>query len=107
MGKGNIEIDKSMVKTVDDGKIITSLPNVLVGNRYYPMFQVLSPTNCDICGSKLHVNSHYTRYILSSYGTIACNVTYWICPTCKKNFHDTIVGVPGSANYSYEFRKKQ
>ncbi len=37
MGKGNISIDKSMVKTVVDGKIIIPLPNVLVENRYYPM----------------------------------------------------------------------
>jgi hypothetical protein len=35
MGKGNISIDKSMVKTVVDGKIIIPLPKVLVENRYY------------------------------------------------------------------------
>jgi len=107
MAKGNIKIDKSMVKTVDDGKIITSLPNVLIGNRYYPMFQVLSPTNCDTCDSKLYVNSHYTRFILSSWGTIAINVTYWVCPVCKKHFHDQIACVPDSANYTSEFYDKQ
>ncbi|MDD4576703.1 MAG: hypothetical protein PHI36_09775, partial [Bacteroidales bacterium] len=85
MGKGNIAIDKSMVKTVFDGKIIIPLPKVLVGNRYYPMFSISSFTHCDDCGSKLHVNSHHTRWILSSHGTIACNVTYWICPSCKKS----------------------
>jgi len=42
MGKGNIAIDKSMVKTVVDGKIIIPLPKVLVGNRYYPMFSISS-----------------------------------------------------------------
>ena len=76
MGKGNISVDKSMIKTVVDGKIIIPLPKVLVENRYYPMFSICSPTHCDDCGSKLHVNSHYTRFILSSYGTIARDVTY-------------------------------
>ena len=107
MGKGNITIDKSMIKMVVDGKIIIPLPNVLIGNRYYPMFSIWSPTHCDDCGSKLHVNSHYTRFILSSYGTIARDVTYWFCHACKKHFHDRIIGVPGSANYSYEFYEKQ
>ena len=107
MGKGNIAIDKSMVKTIVDGKIIIPLPKVLVGNRYYPMFSISSPTHCDDCGSKLHVNSHHTRFILSSHGTIACNVTYWICPSCKKSFHDQIIGVPGSANYSSEYYDRQ
>src|SRR5450759_4902711 len=80
MGKGNISVDKSMIKTVVDGKIIIPLPKVLVENRYYPMFSICSPTHCDDCSSKLHVNSHYTRFILSSYGTIARDVTYWFCP---------------------------
>ena len=107
MGKGNVSIDKSMIKTVVDGKIIIPLPKILVENRYYPMFSIVSPTHCDDCGSKLHVNSHYTRSILSSYGTIARDVTYWFCPDCKKHFHDQIIGVPGSANYSYEYYEKQ
>lgn len=107
MGKGNVAIDKSMIKTVVDGKIMIPLPKVLVGNRYYPMFSVLSPTHCADCGNKLHVNSHYTRSILSSHGTIARNVTYWFCPVCKKPFHDQIIGVPGSANYSSEYYDKQ
>ena len=55
----------------------------------------------------LNVNSHYTRSIPTSYGTITRDVTYWICPNCKKNFHDQIVGVTGSANYSDEFYDKQ
>lgn len=107
MGKGNITIDRSMIKTVVSGKIIIPLPNVLFGNRYYPMFSILSPTHCDACDTNLHVNSHHTRLILSSYGTIALNITYWTCPVCKKHFHDQIIGVPGSANYSSEFYEKQ
>jgi len=103
MGKGNIAIDKSMIKTVVDGKIIIPLPNVLVENRYYPMFSIFSPTQCDICGSKLHINSHHTRFLLSRYGTISLNVTYWLCPTCKKHYHDQVIGVQGSANCSSEY----
>ena len=80
MGKENILIDKSMVKTVVDGKIMIPLPKVLVGNQYYRMFSISSPTHCDDCSSKLNVNSHYTRFLLSSYGTIARDVTYWFCP---------------------------
>lgn len=91
MEKGNIAIDKSMVKTVACGKIIIPLPKVLVENRYYLMFSILSPTHCDVCGRKLHVNSHYTRFLLSTYGTIARNVTYWFCPACKKHYH--VIGV--------------
>ncbi|AKB17458.1 hypothetical protein MSWHS_0595 [Methanosarcina sp. WWM596] len=34
IGKGNVAIDKSMIKTVVDGKIMIPLPKVLVGNRY-------------------------------------------------------------------------
>src|SRR5574344_1390433 len=76
---------------------------VLVENRYYPMFSIFSPTQCDICGSKLHINSHHTRFLLSRYGTISLNVTYWLCPTCKKHYHDQVIGVQGSANYSSEY----
>jgi hypothetical protein len=56
---------------------------------------------------KLNVNSHYTRSILTSYGTITCNTTYRICSRCEKHFHDEVVGVSGSANYSDEFYDKQ
>ncbi len=52
-----------MIKTVVDGKIMIRLPEVLVGNRYYRMFSILSPTHCDDCDNKLHVNSHYTCLI--------------------------------------------
>jgi len=40
MGKGNIAIDKSMVKTIVDGKIIIPLPKVLVESsfKYFHFF---------------------------------------------------------------------
>src|SRR5674476_1411635 len=107
MEKGNKSINKSMVKTIFEGNILIPLPKVLVGNRFHSLFSIISPTHCDFCGTKLNVNSHYTRFILTSYGTITRNTTYWICPNCKKNFHDQIVGVYGSANYSDEFYDKQ
>ena len=107
MGKGNKIIDKSMIKTIFEGNIIVPLPKVLLENRYHSLFSLVSPTHCDFCGTKLNVNSHYTRLILTSYGTIACNTTYWICPNCRKHYHDDIVGVSGSSNYSDEFYDKQ
>jgi hypothetical protein len=93
MGKGNKSIDQSMVKKIFEGNILIPLPKVLVENRYHSMFSLISPTHCDFCGTKLNVNSHYTRSILTSYGTINCNITYWIFPDCEKHFHDEIVGV--------------
>jgi hypothetical protein len=107
MGRGNKIIDKSMVKTIFEGNILIPLPKLLVGNRYHSMFSLISPTHCDFCGTKLNVNSHYTRSILTSYGTITCDTAYRICPNCKKHFHDEVVGVSGSANYSDEFYDKQ
>src|SRR5664280_2304766 len=107
MEKGNKSINKSMVKTIFEGNILIPLPKVLVGNRFHSLFSIISPTHCDFCGTKLNVNSHYTRFILTSYGNITRNTTYWICKNCKKNFHDQIVGVYGSPNYSDEFYYKQ
>jgi hypothetical protein len=107
MGKGNKSIENSMVKTIFEGNVLIPLPKLLVENRFHSLFSLISPTHCDFCGAKLNVNSYYTRSILTSYGTITCNTTYWICPTCKKHFHDQIVGVSGSANYSDEFYDKQ
>lgn len=96
-----------MVKTVFEDNILIPLPKVFVENRLFPLFSIISPTHCDFCHSKLNVNSQYTRFILTSYGTITFNITYWICPNCKKSFHDKIIGVTGSANYSDEFYDKQ
>jgi hypothetical protein len=107
MGRGNKTIDKLMIKTIFEDNILIPLPKVFVENRLFPLFSIISPIHCDFCSTKLNVNSHYTRFILTSYGTITRNTTYWICPNCKKSFHDQIVGVTGSANYSDEFYDKQ
>src|SRR5665647_1151611 len=74
--KGNKIINKSMVKTVFEGNILIPLPRLLVGNRFHSLFSIISPIHCDFCGTKLNVNSQYTRFILTSYGTITCNTTY-------------------------------
>ena len=107
MGRGNKTIDRLMVKTIFEDNILIPLPKVFVENRLFQLFSIISPTHCDSCSTKLNVNSHYTRFILTSYGTIARNTIYWICPICNKSFHDQIVGVTGSANYSDEFYDKQ
>jgi hypothetical protein len=107
MGRGNKKIDKLMVKTIFEDNILIPLPKVFVENRLFPLFSIISPSHCDFCSTKLNVNSHYTRFILTSYSTITRNTTYWICPNCKKSFHDQIVGVTGSANYTDEFYDKQ
>ena len=107
MGRGNKSIDNSIVKTLFEGNVLIPLPKLLVENRFHSLFSLISPTHCDFCGAKLNVNSHYIRSLLTSYGTLNCNTTYWICPNCKKHFHDHIVGVSGSANYSNEFYDKQ
>src|SRR5674536_376512 len=67
MGKGNISVDKSMIKTVVDGKIIIPLPKVLVENRYYPMFSICSPTHCDDCGSKFSTSPTGSENHLSPF----------------------------------------
>jgi hypothetical protein len=71
--KSNKSINKSMAKTIFEGIILIPLPKVLVGNRWLSLFSIISPTHCDFCGTKLNVNSHYTRFILTSYGTITRN----------------------------------
>ena len=68
MEKGNKSINKSMVKTIFEGNILIPLPKVLVGNRFHSLFSIISPTHCDFCGTELNVNSHYTRFSLTSLG---------------------------------------
>jgi hypothetical protein len=107
--KGNIAINKSIAKRIENGKIIQSLPEVQFGGRMVPLFTPISPIQCDICGSPLRINEHYERFIISSYGIIECPVTYWTCsnPNCRTHHSDTILGVTGSANYSDEYLQKQ
>jgi hypothetical protein len=109
IGKGNIPINTSLARRIENGQIVIDLPmDVYMGQRV-PLFTIISPQKCSICGSNLHVHGHYTRHIISSYGIIERPVTYWICSNefCKRFYPDTIVGVIGSGNYSDEFLQKQ
>jgi hypothetical protein len=109
MAKGNQCINKSLAKEVEHGKIIQDIPETEHNGEMFPLFTVIPPTHCSVCGSKIRPNENYDRFIISSYGIIVCPTTYWICSNemCKKHHTDTIIGVTGSANYSDEFIEKQ
>ena len=107
MPKGNISINKSLAKEVENGRIIQVLPDIPVNRVRLPLFTTMPPTRCSVCGSPLNPNKNYDRFIISSYGIIICPVTYRICSKCGKHHTDTIVGVTGSANYSDEYKEKQ
>ena len=107
IGKGNKPINKSDVKRVEEGKIVSGLPLIPYDGKRVPLFQVRSPTWCPICGTLLNVNKNYDRYILSSQGVLQIPGTYWECPICRKFYPDLIVGVLGSNNYSDELKDKE
>ena len=109
MGKGNIAINKSISKEVENGKIVQELPEVEFNGRMYPLFKVISLDLCSECKSPLVNNQHYVRLIISSHGVIKVPTIYKVCsnPNCKTHHTDTILGVTGSANYSDEFIEKQ
>ncbi|CAG0994624.1 hypothetical protein METP3_02869 [Methanosarcinales archaeon] len=104
--KGNIAINKSIAKGIENGKIVQNLPEAQFGGRMVPLFTPISPVQCSLCGSPLKINEHYDRFIISSYGIIECPVIYWICsnPKCETHHSDTLIGVTGSANYSDELK---
>ena len=108
MVKGNIFINKSLAKDIENGSIVQELPEIEFEGEMLPLFTPISPTHCVICGNPLKPNERYDRFVISSYGIIRCPVIYWICsdPNCKKHHHDTLMGVTGSANYSDEFNEK-
>ena len=108
-GKGNLPINTSIAKRMENGQVVQDLPLVKVNGEMFPSFTVISPAGCSNCESSLNINDHYTRHIISSYGIIECEVIYWRCSNkeCKTHFPDTIAGVTGSANYSDEYLQKQ
>jgi len=108
MAKGNIPINKSLAKDMENGKIIQELPEIEYEGKMYPLFTPISPISCKICENSLNSNECYDRYAISSYGIIRCPVKYWTCsnPNCNKHHHDTLLGVTGSANYSDEYNEK-
>jgi RNase P subunit RPR2 len=107
MTKGNIPINKSLAKEVENGKVVQVLPDIPINRVTLPLFTTIPSTRCSVCGSPLNPNKNYDRFIISSYGILICPVTYRICSKCGKHHTDTIVGVTGSANYSDEYKEKQ
>lgn len=101
-GKGNLPIEKEHAKRIEDGKIIKELPLVNHKGKLLPLFSVIHPSECLICGSKLHKIKNHDRYILSQYGILEIPVIYWECSNeeCNAHYTDTIVGVDGPKNYS-------
>lgn len=100
--KGNTPIEKGHAKRIEDGKLVKELPLVNHGGKLLPLFSVIHPSECLICGSKLHKNKNHDRYILSRYGILEIPVIYWECSSeeCNAHYTDTIVGVDGPRNYS-------
>ena len=70
MGKGNIAINKSKSKEVENRKIVQELSEVEFNGRMYPLFTVISPSLCSECKSPLVNYQHYVRFIISSHGVI-------------------------------------
>ena len=56
--KGNIPINKSLAKGIENGKIVQNLPEVQFGGRMVPLFTPSSPVQCSLCGSPLKINEH-------------------------------------------------
>ncbi|MFO8109638.1 MAG: transposase, partial [Thermoplasmata archaeon] len=108
MVKGNVRINKKEARRVENGKIVKDLPLINYNGDLLPLFKVISPSHCNECGSKLHINKSRKRYVLSSYETIEIPVNYWQCSNdaCNTYYTDDIVGVTGSNNYSDEFLDK-
>ena len=79
MTKGNMQINKSLLKEVENGKIVQTLPLVGFEGKMYPLFTPISPTRCSVCGNPIKPNENYSRSLISSYGIINCPTTYWIC----------------------------
>ncbi len=107
--KGNIPIPKSQARTIENGKITKDLPMVPYEDTYLPLFSVVSPDICEICGSPLKAHKSYFRYILSSFDLLEIPVTSHRCSNteCKAFQSDKIIGVDGSDNYSEEYMDKQ
>jgi hypothetical protein len=79
IARSNIPINKALSKEVENGKIVQTLPLIGFEGRMYPLFTPISPIHCSVCGNPIKPNEKYDRSLISSYGTISCPTTYWIC----------------------------
>jgi hypothetical protein len=90
MAKGNQKINRTIAKVVVDGKIAQDLPVMFFNGRMIPLFTVIHPDKCIICGSSLKINAHYDRYIISSYGIILVPTTGISTPLNFSQFNNLI-----------------
>lgn len=108
-GKGNRKINRQLARKATNGWIIQRLPTMEVNGQQIPIGTPISPTECVHCGHhELKHKEYYTRWLISSYGILQVETSYWKClnPQCKKPNRDLIVGVTGSANYTDEYNAK-
>ncbi len=46
--KGNVAINKSIAKDIENGKIIQILPEIQFGGRMVPLFPPIPPIQCSV-----------------------------------------------------------
>ncbi len=68
MAKGNQKINRTIAKVVVDGKIAQDLPVIFFNGRMVPLFTVIHPDRCIICGSSLKINEYYDT--INTFATI-------------------------------------
>ncbi|MEA1896004.1 MAG: hypothetical protein U9N36_12595 [Euryarchaeota archaeon] len=49
MAKGNIRINKSLSKEVENRKIVRTLPLIRLEGQMYPLFTPIQPIRCSVC----------------------------------------------------------
>ena len=103
--KGNIPIPKADVKMVCDGRIIKDLPLIEYNGSRVPLFTILHPDVCKVCGAPLRKNKTYTRYVVHFSDVLMFEVASHQCsnPGCRKSYSDQILGVDRGKNYSNPF----
>ena len=103
--KGNIPIPKADVKMVCDGRIIKDLPLIEYNGSRVPLFTILHPDVCKVCGAPLRKNKTYTRYVVHFSDVLMFEVASHQCsnPGCRKSYSDQILGVDRGKNYGNPF----
>lgn len=108
-GKGNITINKTHARRIEDGQIVKDLPLIRYKGELVTLFSVISPVVCPNCGARLLKNKAHHRYLVSSYGILKVPVRYWRCSAkyCRQHCADEIAGVDGSNSYTDEYMEIQ
>ena len=66
MTKGNISINKSLAKEVENGKVVQTLPLIEFGGSMHPIFTPISPIIVLFAANPIKPNEHYDRFIISA-----------------------------------------